>query len=274
MIHGEVVGEIWATVKVASLTGLKLLVVRPAGDILLGSTARRPQADIVAADLVGAGVGERVIVALGKAARLALGAGENVAIEAAIIGIVDDLHLRDEPAPPHDERDGEPNAAEAPSRPRRGRGKKAPENDLGTAAPAVVAAASTVPSEEPATAEATPETKAGQAEKSMRKVAATRRPHPDPETGDLFAALEEPTPEPEAETFAAPAEAPAPASAVEKKPRRSKRAKTAEASGDADAAASEARSIEYVDDAGGPSFGDLDAIWDGPEGSSKDVEGA
>lgn len=83
MIHGEVVGELWSTIKVSSLDGHKLLVVRPAG----GDALHVP--DVVAVDLVSAGVGDRVVVALGKAARHAIGR-ENVACEAAIIGVVDD----------------------------------------------------------------------------------------------------------------------------------------------------------------------------------------
>ena len=45
---------------------------------------------VVAADRVGAGVGEQVVVAYGRAARNALGLDENAAIEAAVVGIVDD----------------------------------------------------------------------------------------------------------------------------------------------------------------------------------------
>lgn len=83
MIHGEVVGELWATVKVSSLDGRKLLVVRPAG----GDAVDVP--DVVAVDLVSAGVGDHVVVALGKAARNAIGR-EDAACEAAIVGVVDD----------------------------------------------------------------------------------------------------------------------------------------------------------------------------------------
>ena len=47
---------------------------------------------VVAADPLGADVGERVVVAFGKAARVAFGGDGDFAFEAAIVGIVDDVH--------------------------------------------------------------------------------------------------------------------------------------------------------------------------------------
>ncbi len=84
MIHGRVIGELWSTVRLDGLAGHKLLIVRPEG--------ARAREDVVAIDLVGAGRGERVVVALGRAARNALG-DSDAAIEAALIAIVDDLDL-------------------------------------------------------------------------------------------------------------------------------------------------------------------------------------
>jgi ethanolamine utilization protein EutN len=54
-------------------------------------------APVVAADPVGAGVGERVIVAFGKAARVACGGDGDYAFEAAVVGIVDDFDVPDAP---------------------------------------------------------------------------------------------------------------------------------------------------------------------------------
>lgn len=91
MFLGRVVGEVWATRKSADLEGKRLLVVRPLDD------KDEPEADmvkpVVAADPIGAGVGENVVVAFGKAARVACGGDGDYAFEAAIVGIVDDVNL-------------------------------------------------------------------------------------------------------------------------------------------------------------------------------------
>lgn len=78
MILGTVIDSIWATKKAPSLTGQALLLVSPQ------SMSGPP---IVAADCVGAGVGESVLVTSGWAARLAAGAG--CPVDAAIVGIID-----------------------------------------------------------------------------------------------------------------------------------------------------------------------------------------
>jgi len=98
MFLGRVVGEVWATRKAADLGGLRLLVVQALDE------QREPGAKkvtpVVAADPLGADMGEHVIVAFGKAARVAtLGADGDFAFEAAIVGIVDDF---DVPGAPED----------------------------------------------------------------------------------------------------------------------------------------------------------------------------
>lgn len=75
---GTVTGAVWATKKCPALTGQSLLCVRVGQD------------EIVAADLVGAGTGERVILAFGGAARLVC---PNVPTDAAIVGILDEQSL-------------------------------------------------------------------------------------------------------------------------------------------------------------------------------------
>ena len=78
----KVIGHVWATKKEATLSGLKLMVVRRdagAGDGVL-----------VAADIVGAGIGERVLVVSGSTARKAFGR-DDIAVDAAIVGIIDSV---------------------------------------------------------------------------------------------------------------------------------------------------------------------------------------
>lgn len=91
MFVGRVVGEVWASKKDPTLEGIRLLIIDP-----LEVKARTPSTPegrepwlVVAADPLGAGVGEEVVVAYGRAGRVALGHGEDVAVEAAVVGIVD-----------------------------------------------------------------------------------------------------------------------------------------------------------------------------------------
>jgi microcompartment protein CcmK/EutM len=88
---GRVIGEVWATRKVADLAGLRLLVV----EALDGNRdpAARKVTPVVAADPLGADLGEHVVVAFGKAARVACGGDGDYAFEAAIVGIVDRADL-------------------------------------------------------------------------------------------------------------------------------------------------------------------------------------
>jgi ethanolamine utilization protein EutN len=82
MVIGEVVGRLWASRQAGSLSGQKLLLVRPLG-------AKGPGARvIVAVDALDAGPGDRVIVARGSRVRdVTVGAG--VAAKDIIVGIVD-----------------------------------------------------------------------------------------------------------------------------------------------------------------------------------------
>lgn len=88
---GQVVGTVVATQKNKKLEGAKLLLVQP---MTLEGTARG--AAVLAIDSVGAGIGERVLLVIeGKAAGDALGR-KAAAVDAAIIGIVDEVDYRDE----------------------------------------------------------------------------------------------------------------------------------------------------------------------------------
>jgi len=69
---------VWATKKESSLEGLKLMVVESEADAT----------SFVAVDVVGAGIGERVLVVSGSTARRALGQ-DDCAADCAIVGIID-----------------------------------------------------------------------------------------------------------------------------------------------------------------------------------------
>ena len=88
MLVGTVVGNVWATKKDCTLEGVRFLVVRPF-TLDAGETAET----IVAADPLGAGVGERVLVVFGRAARHVIGRGHDVGFQAAVAGIVDRMEL-------------------------------------------------------------------------------------------------------------------------------------------------------------------------------------
>jgi microcompartment protein CcmK/EutM len=88
MFLAKVVGTVWSTKKTPDLEGVRFLVVHPY------DLDKEPTRNIVVvADRLGAGSGEMVMCAFGKAARSAIG-NQDMAIEAAVVGIVDrvDLH--------------------------------------------------------------------------------------------------------------------------------------------------------------------------------------
>ena len=84
----KVIGTIWATRKEDRLAGLKLLLVQPL-DVLTGGKDGLP---IVSADIIGAGVGETVLVVSGSAARRAVG-DMGIPVDATVVGIVDDQEI-------------------------------------------------------------------------------------------------------------------------------------------------------------------------------------
>lgn len=90
MLIGTVVGTVWATQKDETLTGLRFLVVRP-----FTWPDRDTAETIVAADRFGAGIGQRVLVVFGRAARHTLGRGHDVGFQTAVAGIVDRMELGD-----------------------------------------------------------------------------------------------------------------------------------------------------------------------------------
>ena len=87
MFLGKVIGEVWATRKLKDLEGKRLLVIEPVDE--RSAPRARKVTPVIAADPLGADLGEYVVVAFGKAARVACGGDGDYAFEAAIVGIVD-----------------------------------------------------------------------------------------------------------------------------------------------------------------------------------------
>lgn len=85
-----VIGSVWSTKKDASLEGLRFLVVRP-----FTTDGQQAAETMIAADPIGAGVGERVLVVHGRAARHAIGKGHDIGFQTAIVGIIDQMDLDD-----------------------------------------------------------------------------------------------------------------------------------------------------------------------------------
>ncbi|HZU99692.1 MAG TPA: EutN/CcmL family microcompartment protein [Planctomycetota bacterium] len=106
MFVGKVVGQLWTSKHVNALEGMKLLLVLPLQRSAVGGKPVPREDLVVAADAtVGAGIGEHVVVAYGRAARVCLGGNQDLPCEAAVAGIVDELKLEgvgptDPPVPP------------------------------------------------------------------------------------------------------------------------------------------------------------------------------
>ena len=83
MIIGRVINSIWATRKDESLKGAKLMVVQ-----LLNTPEEGQGKIIVAVDLIGAGIGEDVLITHGSSARQ-VSEFRHAPIDATIVGIID-----------------------------------------------------------------------------------------------------------------------------------------------------------------------------------------
>ncbi len=81
MTIGTVSGSVWATKKSPGLRGQPLLLVRVDGKV------------VVAADQVGAGEGERVLLSFGSAARTNC---PDAPVDAAIVAIIDPMEVEDD----------------------------------------------------------------------------------------------------------------------------------------------------------------------------------
>lgn len=80
---GRVIGTVVATRKDERLVGAKLLITLP-----LDIKGQPESGPLVAVDMVGAGIGERVIFTVGSVASRAL-SGTDAPVDAVIVGIVD-----------------------------------------------------------------------------------------------------------------------------------------------------------------------------------------
>lgn len=87
MLLGRVIGKVVATMKNASLTGQRLLIVQP-----LDRNGRDKGKPLVALDSVGAGAGETVYWCRGREASFPFLPAE-VPTEATIVGIVDRVNI-------------------------------------------------------------------------------------------------------------------------------------------------------------------------------------
>ncbi|WP_082053455.1 EutN/CcmL family microcompartment protein [Gordoniibacillus kamchatkensis] len=90
MLLGRVIGSVWATQKEEGMENLKFMIVQP-----IGTNGREAGHEVVAADRIGAGVGEKVLVSRGSPARVLFG-GRSVPIDAMIVCIVDSFEVEDE----------------------------------------------------------------------------------------------------------------------------------------------------------------------------------
>ncbi len=90
MILANVIGNVWSTKKKYDISALRLLFVQPLGKDL------KPDGEVlVAADEVGAGFGEMVIVTQGAPAMQAFSKQDLIPIDAVVVGIVDNIDMAD-----------------------------------------------------------------------------------------------------------------------------------------------------------------------------------
>lgn len=93
MFLAEVIGHVVATKKDDSMTGRKLLVLRPKlVDEAKPTQFRNGVNTIVAVDTVGAGEGELVMFCQGSSARQA-GGLKQIPVDAAVVAIVDSVDV-------------------------------------------------------------------------------------------------------------------------------------------------------------------------------------
>ena len=83
MIIGKVVGSLFSTRKSEKLVGNKFMIVEPV------ESMRNTGSRLVAIDIIGAGIGEYVLVAQGSAARIGCDMAD-APIDAAIVGSIDE----------------------------------------------------------------------------------------------------------------------------------------------------------------------------------------
>ncbi|MBO8154644.1 EutN/CcmL family microcompartment protein [Thermovirga sp.] len=86
---GKVIGHVVSTKKDERLVGFKLLVVQVLHPTKEGELGAREDKYHVAVDLVGAGVGELVLLCSGSSARFSASEKKGTPVDEAIVGIID-----------------------------------------------------------------------------------------------------------------------------------------------------------------------------------------
>jgi ethanolamine utilization protein EutN len=93
MFLARVIGSVVSTKKDETMTGRKLLLLRPQLVDEANPAQLRPGSNtVVAVDALGAGVGDLVLFCQGSSARMATGM-KPLPIDAAVIGIVDTVEV-------------------------------------------------------------------------------------------------------------------------------------------------------------------------------------
>jgi len=82
MIAARLIDNVWATRKSDALNGFKFMLAEVIGG---NSDGER----MIVVDIISAGIGDRVIVTTGSAARRMLG-NDNLPVDAVVIGIIDE----------------------------------------------------------------------------------------------------------------------------------------------------------------------------------------
>lgn len=82
MIAARLVDTVWATRKAESLNGLKFMLAEVIGGNNEGQR-------LIVVDIIGAGIGDRVIITMGSSARRMLG-DDNIPVDAVVVGIIDE----------------------------------------------------------------------------------------------------------------------------------------------------------------------------------------
>ncbi len=91
MLIAKVIGNVWSTKKKDQISALRLLLIQPLGRNL------KPDGNVlIAADEVGAGFGELVIVTQGAPAMQAFNKDRLIPVDAAVVGIVDNLEVAED----------------------------------------------------------------------------------------------------------------------------------------------------------------------------------
>lgn len=88
MLVGKVIGNVWSTKKIDKIGALRLLFIQP-----LGPDSKPIGEVVVAADEVGAGFGELVVVTQGAPAMQAFDKPDPLPIDAVVVGIVDNVEM-------------------------------------------------------------------------------------------------------------------------------------------------------------------------------------